>query len=143
MILVYTTLLFALVVAAFAVKRRAGYLEKKFARVSRAVQTVALEPTFKPGSRLDACQIAKRQLQLGVLVQKRDRVEAKYLGWQALADKFNGWVGRLQGWKGKKLPYTFGVVDVSCLLYAVDYLGVGRYVNVMELWHWATSLIAN
>jgi hypothetical protein len=143
MILVYTSLLFVLVVAAFAVKRRAGYLEKKFARVSRSVQTLALEPAFKPGGRLDACQIAKRQLQLGVLVQKRDRVEAKYLGWQALADRLNAWVARLQGWKGKKLPYTFGVVDVSCLLYAVDYFGVGRYVNAMELWHWVASVIAH
>jgi hypothetical protein len=143
MILLYTGVLFVLVVAAFVVKHRAGALEKKFARVSGTVQSLALEPAFKPGNRMDACQIAKRQFQLGVLAEKRDRALAKYVAWQASAEKVNGWVARLQGWKGKKLPYTFGVLDVSCLLYAVDYLGVGRYVNAMELWHWLTSLIAN
>jgi hypothetical protein len=143
MILLYTGLLVILAVAGFLIRRRVAGLERKYQRIAKTAQQVALEPAYKGGGRLDPCQIAKRQYQLGLLVQKRDRVENKYHAWHGVGERFNAFVTRVQGWKGKKLPYTFGVVDVSCLMYAVDYFGVGPRLNLAQAWHWVASLIGN
>jgi len=143
MILLYTGLLVILAVAGFLLRRRVAGLERKYQRIAKTAQQVALEPAYKAGNRLDPCQIAKRHYQLGLLVQKRDRVENKYHAWHGIAERFNGFVTRVQGWKGKKLPYTCGVVDVSCLMYAVDYVGVGPRLNLAQAWQWVASLIGN
>ena len=143
MILIYTVVVLILAIASWLIQRRVARLERKFSRVAKQTHQVALEPAFKPGTRLDACQIAKRQYLLGQLVQKRDRVETKVHAWQAFADRFKGMTARVKGWKGKKLPYTLGVVDVSCLLYAIDMAGVGRHVNLTQAWRWFMSLIGH
>ena len=143
MILIYTVVVLILAIASWLIQRRVARLERKFSRVAKQTHQVALEPAFKPGARLDACQIAKRQYQLGQLVQKRDRVEGKVHGWQAFADRFKGLTMRVKGWKGKKLPYTFGVVDVSCLLYAIDSVGMSRHVNLAQAWRWLMSLVGH
>src|SRR5437879_6346501 len=105
-------------------------------RIAKRAQLVALEPAYKASNRLDPCQLAKRHFQLGQLVNQRDRVETKYHAWQSLADRFQAATARVKGWKGKKLPYTFGVVDVSCLMYAIDYAGLSRHVNLAQAWRW-------
>jgi hypothetical protein len=143
MILVYTGLVLILAIAGWLIQRRVARLERKYGRIAKQAQQIALEPAYKAGTRLDPCQIAKRHYQLGVLVQKRDRVEAKAHAWQAFADRFKSATSRLKTWKGKKLPYTFGAVDVSCLLYAVDYAGVGRHINLGQAWHWLLTLVGH
>src|SRR6516164_4103344 len=70
MILIYTVVVLILVIASWLIQRRVARLERKFSRVAKQTHQVALEPAFKPGTRLDACLIAKRQYQLGQLVQK-------------------------------------------------------------------------
>jgi hypothetical protein len=100
------------------------------------------QPSYKEGnsSRLDPYVTAKRQFMLGLLAQKRDRVEAKYAAWQEFADKFGHYVANVQSWKGKKLPYTFGAVDLACVLGLIDYLGFSDYVGVRALVTYITNL---
>jgi len=143
MILVYTGLVLILAIAGFVIQRRVAWLERKYGRIAKQTHQAALEPAFKLGTRLDPCQIAKRQYLLGLLVQKRDKVENKVHAWQAFGDRFTRLTARVKGFKGKKLPYTFGAVDVSCLLYAVDYAGLGRHANLAQAWRWLTSLLGN
>ena len=142
MIFLYTLLLLLLGVARFLVVRRARKLERKFTQTALAADKLARDP-LKPGNgnKWELCQAAKRQLQLGVIVQKRDRLESKHHFWEALGDRFTRWKNVVHNWKGKKLPYTLGVLDVSFLLYLVDYFGVGEYVSVRALAHWVKSLI--
>jgi hypothetical protein len=143
MIFLYTLLLLLLGVTRFVVMRRAGALERKFTRMALAADKLAREP-FKPGNgnKWEVCQAAKRQYQLGILVQKRDRLEARHHFWDALADKLTRWKTALSNWKGKKLPYTLGVVDVALVLYALDRLGLGEYTSPEALWELAASLIS-
>ena len=143
MILIYTIVVLILAILSLLIQRRVARLERKFSHVAKQPNQVALETAFKQGTRFDACQIAKRQYQLGQLAQKRDRVEGKVHAWQAFADRFKGMTSRVKGWKGKKLPYTFGVVDVSCLLYAIDSVGMSRHVNLAQVWRWFMSLIGH
>jgi hypothetical protein len=135
MILLYTSLIVLLATAKFLISRRAKSLEKKFARVAKEADNLVKQPLFKDGnsSRIDPYASAKRQYLLGHLTQKRDRLEAKYSAWNQRAERFGRYLSNVRSWQGKKLPYTFGVVDVVCVLGLLDYLGFREYVNVRAL----------
>lgn len=135
MIFLYTLLVVLLGTAHFLVKRRVAALEKKYARAAKEADTLLRQSNVRDGNsnRLDPCQAAKRQFLLGQAAQKRDRVEAKYSAWQHASERTGKLVARLKNWKGKKLPYTLGVLDVAGALALVDYLGFGQYANVRHL----------
>jgi hypothetical protein len=157
MIVLYTLLMFVLMAARFVVGRRVARLEKKFIQTSDQAdhlladslprEGVKMEPLVIAGVTVqkktavkdvkpDAAQVAKRQLQLGLLVQKRDRLEDKHLAWERRYDGLNAVIQRVRSWKGRKLPYTLGVLDVSTAMYLVDRYGLAEYVNperVMEV----------
>jgi hypothetical protein len=144
MILLYTALLLLLGVAGFLLRRRVASLERKYSRAAAEADRFLRGPIPKEGNsgRPDPYQHAKRQYLLGVLVQKRDRLESKHDAWLAVAERFGKATQRLRGWRGKKLPYTFGVLDVSFVLYVIDYLGVGEYVSARHLVEVVTTFFA-
>jgi hypothetical protein len=135
MIFLYSSLVFALVLARLLVRRKAAGLEKVYSRVAREADEVFRRSSFKDGNsnRQDPYLAAKKQLQLGLLAQKRDRVESRYLAWQARADRVGRWADRARAWKGRKLPYAFGVLDVGLALALADFLGFGDRVNAHRL----------
>ena len=131
MILLYTFVLLLLGALHLLVSRRAKSLEKKFSRLSLAASKLANTP--RPGnSRHDACAAAKQQYELGRLILRRDRLEGKYYRWQHLGDRLARLVNGLRQWKGKKLPYTMGVIDVSTLLYLADRFGLA-FIDLSQL----------
>src|SRR5262249_23754650 len=134
MFLILTLMLIFLVILCWIVRRSVAALEEKYWPTTTEAEQRGLKQIL-PGhgtygyARVDAAEMATRQFWLGQLVQKRDRLEDKHASWLAFADKFNGFVNRLREWKGRKLPYTMGVLDVSGALYLIDYFGVGQYIN--------------
>lgn len=132
MILLYTSVLLLLGILHFLVARRAKSLEKKFSAVSLAAAKLAGQPRPGNGGRGDACSFAKHQFELAKLAFQRDKLESKYCHWQHCGEKLGNAVKAVRHWKGRKLPYTFGVVDVSMLLYAVDRLGLA-YIDLSQL----------
>jgi hypothetical protein len=145
MIFLYTFLLLFLGIVKALIDRRVARLERKYARVAGAADVLVRQPVLREGNsnKSDPCQLAKRQFLLGSLVQKRDRIEAKHVAWQQCSDTFGRLIAGLRDWKGKKLPYTLGVLDVSCVLYLIDYLGVGEYVSIRRLMELIVSHFAN
>jgi hypothetical protein len=143
MILLYTLALVFLGAAKFLIDRRVASLEKKYLRTVDAADDLLREPLPRPGNsnRIDVAQAAKHQVALGLLVERQDRLEAKYEDWQKFARRFGNFVNRVRNWKGKKLPYTMGVIDVSLLLTAADYFWAGAYVNVRNLYELVASLL--
>jgi hypothetical protein len=138
MILFYTLALLLLGVAKLVIGWRAAALAKKYTRASAVVDRLTRDHILKDGNsnRQDLARAAKRYFELGRQVQKKERLEAKHYAWQARADRLGGWINRLRNWKGKKLPYTLGALDVWLLFYLIDYFGVGEYLsgrNVIEL----------
>jgi hypothetical protein len=142
MILLYSSLLVVLGVVKFLIGRRVKALEKKYVRVAKEADGLLKQPYYREGnsSRVDPYVAAKRQYMLGLLAQKRDRVESKYAAWQVFSEKFGRFVCHVQSWKGRKLPYTFGAVDVACVLGLIDYLGFSEYVGVRALISYITGL---
>ena len=139
--------LYALVVAALsalkaALARRAVRLERKYAHAALAAQTVAMAAQGKPGngSAADPFAAAKRQYDLGRLVEARDRLEAKFLGWQVRADAVGGFVARLRGWNGRAVPYLLGVTDAALVVVAVSYLGPGYGLTPSAVKGWMDAM---
>ncbi len=135
MILFYMLMVLALGSLQSLVKRRAGALGRRHVATATAVQEKLREAAQKPGNggRADPCQAAVQQIQLALLVQKRDHVEAKHFAWQHAADRLAHWGKRLREWQGRKLPYLFGMVDVCLVMMLVQHFGVADAANVKEL----------
>jgi hypothetical protein len=85
------------------------------------------EPLPREGNsgRTDPYQTAKRNYQLGALAQKKEALEAKHYAWQARAEKVGRWVKAVRAWRGRKLPYVFGALDVFTALCVLEYVGLG------------------
>jgi hypothetical protein len=94
-------------------------------------------------SRHELCSNAKRAFLLGQLVEQRDRLEAKHFGWARWTERLTRWINGVRNWKGKKLPYTLGVLDVWLLLYLIDYFGAGQYVSARNVIDYVASLFTN
>lgn len=131
MILLYTLLLIAVGLIGYLVRFRAHALGHKYARVALECDRLANQQLFKEGNsnRFDACKSARRQLELGQLVHKREGLEQKHFKWQLLADKLNRWHTRLRAWKGRKIPYTLGALDVWLVMSVADRMGAADYLN--------------
>lgn len=141
MILLYTSLLLVLGVAAFLIQRRAARLGRKYVLAAAEADKLLQQSFLKQGNagRCDPFLNAKRQYLLGEVVDKRDQLEARYDYWRKLAKRSSDLIASLRAWRGRKLPYTLGVVDVSLALYLVDELSVGQYMSVKQLVNLATS----
>jgi hypothetical protein len=143
MILLYTSLLLLLGIVKFLVGLRARALERKYSRLAEEVGQLVRQPDYKAGNSnnvRDPCQSAKRAYLLGQFVQQRDRAEAKHFAWQHRAERLSRWVRALREWKGAKLPYTLGAVDLWMLLHMIDYVGVGEYLSTGNVVQTVTSL---
>ena len=142
MIFLYTLALVLLGAAKALAVYRAGRLERRYAKAALTAEKLLRAPEPKAGNgRHDLAATAKRQYQLGQLVQKRGALEARHATWQARADRLTGWSAAVRNWRGRKLPYTAGVLDVWMLLCLLDYLGAGEYVNAHEAVRWLAGLI--
>ncbi len=144
MIVLYTTVIVLLSVTWFLFKRRANSLEHRYTRLAARASELINKPVPRKGNsnNADPAECARRQYELGQVVQKRDRIEGRYTAWLASAEKVAGMIKRMRAWKGRKLPYTFGVLDVTGLLALLDYLGASQYANVRTLYALVMSLFA-
>jgi hypothetical protein len=147
MIFMYTVVLIALGLIKVLVSRRATSLERKYMRVAGEAAKLIQQSNFKPGnsgSRSNDlwAETAKRQYELARLVIKRDRLEGKHYAWQRWADRLRHWVNGLRNWKGQKLPYTMGVLDIWLLMYFLDHLGVGEIVSAGKVVETVTAYLA-
>lgn len=135
MIFLYTLLLLLVGALRLVLARRAASLERKYSKVAGEVLRRINEPAFKLGnqSRMDVGVSAKRMLELGVLVQKRDVLESKCLTWRGWTDRLGRLVSALRNWKGKKLPYTLGALDVWLVLYMIDRFGLGDRFGPVQM----------
>jgi hypothetical protein len=135
MIVLYTLLLFLLGSARLLVSWRARSLARKYSRVTGEATNLAHEPVYRPGNsnRTDPFLTAKRQYRLALLAESRDRLEARHYAWQRLADRLGGALRRVRSWKGRKLPYTCGAVDVGVVMYLIDRFGPYDYAR-WESW---------
>ncbi len=135
MIILYTALLLLVGVAHLLIKRRVAALEKRYARVAGEAEELLRQGNYREGNsnRQDPYQSAKRQYKLAMLAEKRDSVESAFVRWDRRSERFAKLRERLRAWKGRKLPYTFGALDVAFVLSAIDYLGVGQFLNARHL----------
>ena len=143
MIFLYTALLLLVGVAHFLIKRRVAALEKKYARIVKDADDLLRQSNYRDGNsnRQDPYQSAKRQYQLALLAQKRDRMETSYSRWHRRAERLGKLRHRLRSWKGRKLPYLVGGLDTLLLLGALDYLGYREQLTAQAVIDFVSSLV--
>jgi hypothetical protein len=135
MIVLYTTLLLVLGTAGFLIRRRAASLERKYAGVVKETHALLKDPLYKEGNsnRSDPYQTAKRHYLLGQMVQRKEKLEGKHYFWEGLSEKFRRAVAAVRGWKGRKLPYLLGAIDVVSVMTVLEYLGYGEHASPRAL----------
>jgi hypothetical protein len=143
MILAYVLLLLLLVVARYVIARRVAALEKKYVRTARATDEL-FKAQMRPGnaSKPDAYATARQAYLLGQAVERRERVETRYVGWQKFAQRFGALVEAVRAWRGRKLPYLVGALDVLTVLGALDYLGYHDRLNAHAVVELLSSLVS-
>ena len=131
----YAVVLFALSGLRAVLSLRAGALERKYSRAAVAAELAGRTLQTKPGtaSASDPYTQAKRQYELGRLVEARDRAEDVYLAWQAKADKVGYKARRLRAWTGRTVPYLLGVADAVLAVVALG-LTVGDVARTVRTW---------
>lgn len=127
MIFLYTLLLLFLAALRALTALRAASLERKYSKVARDVLRQSNEPAYRMGNsgKVDFGASARRIFELGMLVRQRDKLESRYFSWRNRADRLGRLVTALRNWKGQKLPYTLGALDVWLVLYVIDRFGAG------------------
>jgi hypothetical protein len=135
MMILYLLLLLLLVLARLFVASRAKSLEKKYVRAAGTARELLTQPVYKNGNsnRTDATLLAKQQYLLGQVVEKRDRIEGRYLAWQARSDRLGKLLVRIRNWKGRMVPYLGGVIDVGLALLVLNMLGILEWPALSEL----------
>lgn len=137
MIVLYSALVAILAAIHFLLARRAGGFERAYARAAKEAEKLrfanALVKEGNSSRTLDTYETAKRTYQLGRKVEERDAIEALWQRWQFRADWFAQLVGNARDWKGRKLPYTMGLADMSFVLWLVDRVGMEQ---VLPWQHW-------
>ena len=71
----------------------------------------------------------KRAYELGQPSPSATASRPATTAWQRWAERFGRWISAVRAWKGQKLPYTLGVIDVWLLLYLIDHFGAGDYLS--------------
>ncbi len=128
MIVLYALVLAFLRGVRYLTGRRARALERKFTRLALAAGKLAQQPAHRPGNanRPDLCQSARQQYELGRLVARRDRLESRHFAWQLRYEKLDARVQSLRRWKGRKMPYLFGILDTGLILWMLQQVGLVR-----------------
>lgn len=105
---------------------RAGRFERKYTRAAVAAEETARSLQTKPGtsSQPDPYTQAKRQYELGRLVENRDKLESVYLTWEARAERVAHKLRNLRNWKGRSVPYLIGLIDAGMIAVLLWKFGV-------------------
>ena len=135
MMILYLLLLLMILAARVLVARRASRLEKRYARAAQQARDLLSQPQYRQGNnnRPDVAAQARQQYLLGQAVEQRDRVEARYLVWQARSESLGKVLTRVRSWKGRVVPYVSGVIDVALALVLLNLLGIVEWSALAEV----------
>jgi hypothetical protein len=134
MILFYSLLVTLFGIAARITGWRASRMERRFVRYAAQADQLAKDLSRRGGNNSlpDPLANARRQYELGRLVQIRDRYADRYDVWEGRATRFRKLRLRMLAAKGRLIPYLLGVGDV---VGAIALLTAGGIVDPAHLRH--------
>ena len=133
MILVYLSLLLVLGLLRLLIAVRVRLLERKYARAHDA-QALLQQPAYKDGNsrHVDPYKSAKQQFVLGSIVQNATAPRAATLPGRPVRRSSVG-PSSASRWKGRLVPYVFGVVDVALLLGLLSLFGLADPLQLSKV----------
>jgi hypothetical protein len=135
MIFVYTSILISIFAIRWYVNRKAKSTEAKFSEIAKEKEEVfnhlsnATKTSF--GSFPLLLEVT-RFSRLTKLVEKCDKAEEVATKWADRGETLDRWYSGIKNFKGKALPYTFGLCDVASIFYILDSMGlsVSNFINL-------------
>jgi hypothetical protein len=110
------------------VRWRVARLEKRYVRLAADADALLRKSCVRAGNSNskapDPFLAARQQHELALLATKRDRVEERYLSGQKFSERFGGFRRGLAGYRGRLVPYLFGLLDVSAVALALNHFEV-------------------
>ena len=102
---------------------RAAGLERKYVRAARGAEDAARVLHAKGGNNkpADPLAVARRQYELGRLVQVRDALSDRYMLAQGRADRVGSHLFQLKRAKGRAVPYLLGLADAALVAAAAGH----------------------
>ena len=142
MVPLYALVMIGLAACKTVLARQAARTERRYARAAGSAEALARAAQVRPGNgaAADPFVTAKRQYELGRVVDARDRLEATFLGRQARADRVGAALDRLRRVQGRAVPYLLGVADVALVLGALYALGVSSDKTAEAVRAWAGAV---
>ena len=130
MVVLYLFARLVLGVVHLLVRWRVARLERRFIRLAGEADALLKTSMQRGGTnRSDPFVAARNQYDLALLAKKRDRVEERYLSWQKFSERFGAFRRGVAGYRGRWLPYVFGLVDLSAIVLTLSHFGI----DVMEM----------
>ncbi len=126
MVPLYALLLTGLAGLRKLLARRAAGLERKYVTAARRADEAnrLLHVKGGNGKAPDPLTVARRQYELGRLVQVRDALSDKYMAAQGRADAVAHRLRKLAGAKGRAVPYLLGLADAAAVAAVAGKYGV-------------------
>jgi hypothetical protein len=109
------------------VRWRVSRLEKRYARLAAEADKLLKQSCVRAGNsnRPDPFLAAKQQHELALVALKRDRVEGRFVSRQKFSERFGAFRRGLAGYRGRVVPYLFGLVDVTAAVLVLNQFDVG------------------
>lgn len=138
MVFLYSSLISVLVVLRWLVSKisaRAFTRWESRQKIAEETGAQVAMLTF-PGRNQCPIEDARKNRLLTHAVEAMDRAEARYQKWNGRHDLLSGWLACLRAFKGRKLPYSAGVLDVVGTLAVLDATGldVKAVVDLVTQW---------
>ena len=114
MIVLYVVCKAVLALAHAILTLRASWIEQKYVKTSCKVQEELKVSDTRPGNAMGDARLnyARKQYELGRMVEKCDRIGTRYVRAQALAESIGQKRNRVASVQGRMTPYLFGVIDM-------------------------------
>jgi hypothetical protein len=126
MIVLYYLARLLLSVLHLLVRYRTARLEKRYVRLAAEADTLLKASQTRGGTnKPDPCNHAKQQYALAQVALKRDRVENRFTSWQKFSERFGTVRRGLASYRGRLLPYVFGLVDVATVAVVLSHFEIG------------------
>ena len=125
MIVFYVVCKMALMLAHAILTLRASRIERKYVKTSCKVQEELKLSDTRPGNAMGDARLnyARKQYELGRMVQKCERIGDRYVKAQALADRVGMNRTWIDSYQGRFTPYLLGVVDMVVLTALLNHYG--------------------
>ena len=83
-----------------------------------------------------------QQIELLKHYEANERARQKWLKARQRLTRWQKRASRVESFSGRKIPYTFGLIDMALVMRALDFFGAPVELDFHSIYHWASTLVS-